>query len=353
MALETSITVIQSSNGQILEVTDLTGTYNQSTNPTGYGTDRSSGTITANAGNDTFTLNSHGLAQNEIIHFSDVGSLTGFNLDQAYYVIYLSNNDFSLAASLNGPAINFGGTIGTADFNVGYRKADEVDRTYFEVTPASNGSLARSLFLTTPPFIPNGTTEDDTTITAGVTGIGSAGDIISDGIYDVGFVPLWNTSQTLAYATTTSYVVSGVDLSGLYSGHDRLVILGVGGYYYLTINDITFDGSDTTITVSSAPVTGTYGASDWFLGKVGSFTYLAYYNTYVCWQELLSDMNISDFTDCANAPTSKRYITASNLTIAIQSAIATRNVGDYGNAQQIIEYAVKICNRLTANCSSC
>ena len=351
MALSTSITTALSIGGTNIDVTDTTGDYNITTNPTGYGVDRNAGALGANAANDTFTQVAHGLAQNEIIHFSDVGSLTGLNLDQAYYVIYLNNDNFSLAASLNGSAIDFGGTIGTADYNIGYRKADEVDRTYFEVTAYAPGIQTNANPLASAPFIPNGATTDTTTLTAANVDGGAAGAVITDGVYDVVMVPTWSPNASITDSGTSTYTVTGVDFSNLYAGYDKLYVIDGATTYRFNISSIEFVGGNTIITCEEAIHAGTYGNGDYFIGKGASKVIAATYSLHQCYLEQSAEMTKADYQSACNNVSSKQYQIVNQLFFLEQGGLNAVISGDYANAQEIIEMGTKICTRLdSTNC---
>lgn len=353
MGLVVTQTSIQSTNGQVIEVTDNTPTYDVASNPTGYGKDRESGAISANAANDTFTQNSHGLANDEIIYFTDLGSLTGFNLDQAYFVIFLSNNDFSLAATAGGAAIDFGGTAGTVDYNVGYRKADEVDRTYFEVTAIADGTTIDVDPLLLPPFIPNGTTTDTTTLTAANVSGGSAGTVITDGVYEVSYIPTWSPNNDITDSGSNTYTMSGIDMSVLYEGYDFLLIIDGSTIYRYGIVSIEFTGGNTVITCDQSIHAGTFSNGDYFMGKSADAYVACTYNLHQCYLEQSAKMTKADYQSACNNVSSKQFQIVVQLNTVEQGAINSVTAGDTANAQQIIEYGTKVCNRLDATNCGC
>lgn len=75
-------------------------------------TGTSVGTITANAGTDELTLASHGLAVNDIVHFTNAGGAlpTGISADTVYYVqAVVSSSVFKISATRGGAVLDITG----------------------------------------------------------------------------------------------------------------------------------------------------------------------------------------------------------------------------------------------------
>ena len=66
-----------------------------------------------NVSNDTFTEADHGLKNNDVIEFSEVGTITGISTDTPYYVISRTTNTFKISLTVGGDAIDLGGTDDT------------------------------------------------------------------------------------------------------------------------------------------------------------------------------------------------------------------------------------------------
>lgn len=58
---------------------------------------------------DIITKASNGLVNGDIIQFTNVGTVTGISVGVDYYVVGVSGNDFSVASTFFGSAINLGG----------------------------------------------------------------------------------------------------------------------------------------------------------------------------------------------------------------------------------------------------
>jgi hypothetical protein len=67
------------------------------------------GTPTADAGTDTFTLNSHGLANNAVVYFTNSGGAlpTGVSALTKYYIVNTATNTFQISATRGGSVLNF------------------------------------------------------------------------------------------------------------------------------------------------------------------------------------------------------------------------------------------------------
>jgi hypothetical protein len=58
-----------------------------------------------------FTLNNNGLANGDVIIFSNLGSITGISLNTRYYIIAVSTNTFKISETPGGNAVNLGGPV--------------------------------------------------------------------------------------------------------------------------------------------------------------------------------------------------------------------------------------------------
>lgn len=63
---------------------------------------------------DIITKASNGLADGDIVDFTDLGSVTGISTGVEYFVMGVSGNDFKVSATFQGTAINLGGADTTA-----------------------------------------------------------------------------------------------------------------------------------------------------------------------------------------------------------------------------------------------
>lgn len=347
MSLQPTITVAQSRDGEILEVTSTTGTYDPTINPNGFGTARVAGVITANSTTDQFNLVGHGLALNEVITITDVGSLTGLNLDEAYYVIFIDNDNFSLSATPNGAAINFGGTTGTFDFNVGWKLASEVARTIFKVQSYLDDEIRESDYLTSGTFIPKNTTTDTTTINSIVANGDGTAEVIDDAVYAVTMIPIWEPSFSAVFNSATLVEVSGVDLADQFGNAQYLYVSDGGLDYLLEIASIALVGGTTQIVLaaSSSFNGNTYPTTEWGLGIPATNYVNAYYNTYKCYQEQVSSLIPSSIGCVGVSPSpSDEFINSQYLNLIIQGAIGNLEAGNYQGAENLIEAGVKRCN---------
>lgn len=350
MALIIDSTAAMSTDGTVIEITDTTGDYNVTTNPTGYGVDRVAGSITVDIATDIFTLANHGMVTNEVINLTDVGSITGLSLDTLYYVIRVNANEFSLAASLNGGLIPVAGTIGTFDFTVGYKRADEVARTYFETTAYADGVETDAVPLQTAPFIPNGTLTDTTTLDIeNVTG-STGTDPIPTGVYAVEYIPTWSPSVSITNSGANEYTATGIDYTKLFEGFDRLFVIDGVTTYRFTISSLQLSSGDTLINCNEAIHAGTFATGAFFLGKSSEMVIGATYLLHECYLEQSAKMTKSDYQSACSNTTSKQYQIVNQLFFLEQGGLNAVTSGDYANAQAILEMGTKICTRLDADC---
>lgn len=353
MGLQPIITTAQSRDGLIIDVTDTTGAYNVTTNSIGYGTPRASGALGANAANDTFTLIAHGMVNNEVINFTSVGSLTGINLDQAYYVIYLNDDNFSISESINGSALDFGGTLGVADFQRGYKAASQVAKTIFQVEDYRDGTIRYSDYLDSGTFIPKGTTTDTTTVNSIVASGDSAAGVIADAVYGVTMIPIWSPAFTVNFISNFTAEITGVDLSGLYSNAGFIYISDGGLDYLFEISSITLVGGATQITIpDNTGFTGnSYSSGDWGLAIPATSYVNCIYNTYSCFQSEVTSVSVDDFSCvCSGGRPSDSYLNAQELNMVLISANANLYTGNYSAAENLIEYGVKMCTKINNDC---
>jgi hypothetical protein len=76
-------------------------------------------TLTGNAdvSTDEITLNNHGLVDDTIIRFTNIGTVTGLTVDTTdYYVINATTNTFEISASSGGSAVDLTGTTDDVEF---------------------------------------------------------------------------------------------------------------------------------------------------------------------------------------------------------------------------------------------
>ncbi len=314
------------------------------------GVDRVAGSITVDIATDIFTLAAHGMVTNEVINLTDLGSITGLDLDTLYYVIRVNANEFSLAASLNGGLIPVAGTIGSFDFTVGYNKADDVARTYFETTAYATGTETDATPLQTPPFIPNGTLADTTTLDLeNVTG-SSGTDAIPTGVYAVEYIPTWSPSVSITNSGANEYTATGVDLTGLYEGFDRLFVIdGVTTYRY-TIASLQLSSGDTLINCNEAIHAGTFTNGQYFLGKSSEMVIAATYLLEQCYLQQSAKTTVSDYQSACSNTSSKQYQITNQLSSIIQGGLNGVTSAQYAKAQSILELGTKMCTRLDADC---
>jgi hypothetical protein len=350
MALIVTATAEMSIDGTVIQVTDTTGDYNVTTNPTGYGVDRVAGTISVITFSDVFTLANHGMVTNELVHITDLGSITGLDLDTAYYVIRIDANDFSLSASLNGGAVDVGGTVGSFDFVIGYPQTTAVARTYFETTAYATGTETYAVPLQSPPFIPNGTLVDTTTLTEeNVVGSEGTG-IIPTGVYSVDYIPTWSPSVSITNSGAATYTATGVDLSGLYAGFDKLYVIDGITTYRFNITSIVFSSGDTIITCNEAIHAGTFTTGEYFLGKSAQIVIAAIYLLNQCYLQQSAKTTKSDYQSACSNVTSKQLQIVNQIFSIIEGGLNAVISGDYADAQEVLEMGTKICTRLDADC---
>lgn len=85
-----------------------------------------------NLSTDTFTLNSHGFSDGDIIIFTNLGTVTGITTTDNYFIISSATNTFQVSLSLGGSAVDLTGANTTAP---------TVDRIFQRKTQRVSGSL--------------------------------------------------------------------------------------------------------------------------------------------------------------------------------------------------------------------
>jgi hypothetical protein len=88
----------------------------------------------AKTSNNRIELNNHGLNNGYAIQFTALGTVTGVSLNTTYFVINATTNDFQIAATPGGSAINLTGT----DSNVSFIAVGHV--TYTDIIDAPSGN---------------------------------------------------------------------------------------------------------------------------------------------------------------------------------------------------------------------
>lgn len=85
-----------------------------------------------NLSTDTFTLNSHGFSDGDIIIFTNLGTVTGITTTDNYFVVSSATNTFQVSLSLGGSAVDLTGAATTAP---------TVNRIFQRKTQRVSGSL--------------------------------------------------------------------------------------------------------------------------------------------------------------------------------------------------------------------
>ena len=78
-----------------------------------------SGSATVTVATDIITLSNHGYTDGQKLTLATIATATGATAGDVVYVINPTTNTFQVSTTKGGAAINFGGTDGTATFNVG------------------------------------------------------------------------------------------------------------------------------------------------------------------------------------------------------------------------------------------
>lgn len=60
-----------------------------------------------------FTKDNHGLKNSDVIEFHDTGTVTGISTGQPYYIVHRTSTTFKVSLTINGDAIDLGGTTET------------------------------------------------------------------------------------------------------------------------------------------------------------------------------------------------------------------------------------------------
>jgi hypothetical protein len=81
---------------------------------------------------DTFTLNSHGYNDGDIVIFTNLGTVTGITTTDNYFIITSATNTFQVSLSLGGSAVDLTGAATTAP---------SIDRIFARRTQRVEGSL--------------------------------------------------------------------------------------------------------------------------------------------------------------------------------------------------------------------
>lgn len=192
----------------------------------------------------TFTLNSHGLANGDLVNLSSSGNLpTGITANQGLFVVSSATNTFGLATSSGGSAISVSGATGTLS----------IART------ASNSfSLLRFKRVYYPQWLTNLQTYNITQL------------IIYEGAYDGGAPQSNGTTFVAPYAAVT-YTNGGAFFSGGYCYNMLTAYKSSFNFYQICrqqISDIIAAFPGVTVTPSWYTFGGSSGAG------VGGSTYL-------------------------------------------------------------------------------
>jgi hypothetical protein len=85
-----------------------------------------------NLSTDTFTFNSHGYNDGDIVLFTNLGTVTGITLTDNYFIVSSATNTFKVSLSLGGSAVDLTGAATTAP---------TIDRLFARKTQRVSGSL--------------------------------------------------------------------------------------------------------------------------------------------------------------------------------------------------------------------